>query len=75
MTEKQIKRRLARIKSVAALLAALMMSYHSPTLDTWVATRLRLHQSEAAELHRKLAQRGARAKKHLRKKAHNGNGR
>ena len=38
MTEKQIKRRLARIRHVAALLAALMMSYHSPTLDTRVAT-------------------------------------
>lgn len=69
------QRRLKRIKNMVYLLAALMMSLHSPTLDNWVATRLRLHQGEAAELHRKLAQRGARAKKHLRKKAHNGKGR
>jgi hypothetical protein len=74
MTEKQIKRRLARIRHVAALLAALMMSYHSPTLDTWVATRLRLHQHEAAELHRKMHQRGGRSKRYKRRK-HNGKGR
>ena len=72
MTEKQIKRRLARIRHVAALLAALMMSYHSPTLDTWVATRLRLHQAEASEIHRKLQQRGARAKRYKRRKHGNG---
>lgn len=71
MTEKQRRRKLARIKNVVYLLAALLQAVnHNASLDEWVAARLRLHQGEATQVIEKI--RRGKASKHRRRR--NGNG-